>query len=455
MRPCEACSFVCLERAQNCANCGAPLDHRPAQLMVEGRYRIEKQIGRGGMGVVYRAHDVALERHVALKLLAKEQLGSLGGMQRFLSEARALAKVRNAHVAEIYALGEHDDTLYFSMELVRGDNLQRLVEAHAAQGVRVPLHRALTLVRQIAEGLSAVHAVGLVHRDVKPENVVIEASTGRPVLVDFGLASTQRALQIRSREKVVAGTPAYMAPEQALLRPSGEFVTARTDVYALACMAFELLTGRLPFEERSVEAMIAKHASAPSPAPSSFDAALAPFDAVFARALAKSPDGRHESVRAFAAELEAAGAKLIAFEPPPGSEPRPEADTGVASVLIVDDDPVFQKIAETCVRRGLEGTSVDVHAAGSGELAGHRRQRVARRERRLPLPPARGRGDAQQAGADPRAHGAGAPDRGATGPLARRVPPHRRRRGQGRSQGPPHLTGGRGPPESSRPCRTA
>jgi serine/threonine-protein kinase len=339
-------------------------------LLIEGRYRIEKEIGRGGMGIVFRAMDVALERPVAVKLLAKEQLRAAGGSERFLAEARALARVRNDHVAQVYAMGEHDDSFYFAMELVRGDDLQRLVSAHASQRVRVPLHRALTLVRQIAEGLSAVHAAGLVHRDVKPENVVIEATSGRPVLVDFGLAQSQRELSAKRRDPVRAGTPAYMAPEQARVRPSGEFVTPRTDVYALACMAFELLTGRLPFNDPSVEQLIAKHASAPAPLPSFIDAALAPFDATFAKALAKSPADRHESVRAFAAELDAAGMLLAAVDPP-ASTPPPDASPqhGVASVLIVDDDPVFRKLATAAVNRAFEGTTVDVQLAGSGEEA--------------------------------------------------------------------------------------
>jgi serine/threonine-protein kinase len=361
---------VCLDRDATCVQCGAPVSAPSATLVVEGRYRLDTEIGRGGMGIVYRAIDVALERAVALKLLAKEQLGVAGGAQRFLAEARALAKVRNDHVAQVYALGEHDDTFYIAMELVRGDDLHRLVLAHEAQGVRVPLHRALTIVRQLAEGLSAMHAAGLVHRDVKPENVVIEASSGRPVLVDFGLALPQRSRASRGKNQIIAGTPAYMAPEQARVRPSGEYVTPRTDVYSLACMAFELVTGRLPFRGLDVEAMLERHASSPAPLPSMIDPALAPFDATFAKALAKSPADRHESVRAFAAELDAAGAQLVAIEPPASQPPVDlAAQSGVASVLIVDDDPVFRKLAAAAVNRAFEGTSVDVNLATSGEEA--------------------------------------------------------------------------------------
>jgi serine/threonine-protein kinase len=198
--------------------------------MFDGRYAIERELGRGAMGVVHLARDVELDRLVALKVTSAA-LDDETAINRFRREAKALASLRHDHVVQVYAAGRNEGRVYFAMEFVDGETLDEILIEHQAHGARIPLFRTLTLLRRIAAGLDAVHAAGLVHRDVKPSNIVVEAGTGRPVLVDFGVVL---ALRLDS-DPDSGGTPLYMAPEQIhRLEP----VTARTDQYALACTAF-------------------------------------------------------------------------------------------------------------------------------------------------------------------------------------------------------------------------
>ncbi|MBN9166589.1 MAG: serine/threonine protein kinase, partial [Myxococcales bacterium] len=190
--------------------------------VIDGRYRVLGRLGAGAMGVVLRAEDVFLERPVAIKIVAPSKDPAVG--QRFVKEAQALAQVRHENVVQVYAFGPFQHSAYLAMELVMGESLESIIDAHTRQGTTVALPRAVALLRAVAHGLDAVHARQLVHRDVKPANIIVEKGTDRPVLIDFGLA--RRRSKSDPRISITGGTPSYMAPEQAQ-DPDGTRVTPR------------------------------------------------------------------------------------------------------------------------------------------------------------------------------------------------------------------------------------
>lgn len=245
----------------------------------QGRYRIEAEIGRGGMGVVWRGRDTLLERIVALK-----ELPDTAGVElreRFRHEAKALAKLSHPHVVQVYDLVEEGPRLFIAMELIDGGDLDGLLRAGP-----VPLPRALAIARQIASGLAYAHARGVVHRDVKPLNVLL-AADGTAKVTDFGLAKLSDAT-MHTVEGAVLGSPRYMSPEQA----AGKVADARSDVYAFGATLFHLLAGRPPFDGDTAS-VLAQHITQPPPSVRS----LAPgvpdeLDALVLRLLAKDPGAR-------------------------------------------------------------------------------------------------------------------------------------------------------------------
>ena len=381
---------------------GAPASLRPRSeapaavaLEIDGRYRVDSELGRGGMGVVHLARDTWLDRPVALKMIAPVWAGDGEIAARFQREAKALASIRSQYVVQVYAFGQHQGSYFFAMEYVPGRSLKQILAEHRQHGDTIPVHRSLTILSRIAQGIDAVHAAGIVHRDVKPANIVIEEDTGRPVLVDFGLAvpgdDPAAALAI--------GTPYYMAPEQGGVGVPGSTVSARTDVYALGITAFEMLAGELPFTGTDRAQLMRQHARKQPPTLSSRSPALAPFDKAMARALAKDPADRYPSCTAFAEVLAAASERWVnsmlpTLPPPPipiaappagalalPRLPRPPAlpPAPVAPherpfhVLVVDDSPVFRKFTVQATQiaffRHRTGRQVVVQGAGSGKEA--------------------------------------------------------------------------------------
>lgn len=336
---------------------------RPAPSIIDGRYEIEAELGVGGMGIVYLARDVGLDRRVAVKVIAPAWAKDSNIAMRFQQEARALASVRSPHVVQIHAFGRHGEGFFFAMEYVRGRGLDAILEEHLKHGARLPLHRALTIFAKVSEGVSAVHAAGIIHGDVKPANIVIEEDTGRPVLVDFGLAGHGTDVG-----DFGGGTPSYASPEQAGLGPPGSAVSPRSDVYALACTAFEMLTGHLPFEVKDPLEMLRCHAKLPPPRVSSFVPELAAFDPIYERALAKSPDLRHESVAAFAAAVMKAAISVDKMQArtAAGGPTRRRGPVRPLEVLVVDDDPDFRKFAIRAVKLAFFGMRLRVTAATTG-----------------------------------------------------------------------------------------
>jgi serine/threonine-protein kinase len=357
--------------AHHCDACTLPRSRIDPRLgsgdLVDGRYRIVTALGRGGFGVVYRAEDVHLKRYVAIKLAHEDMRDRVRDIS-FESEAAAMAAIHHPNVALVHAFGMHGAAPFFVMEHVAGASLEKSLRAHRDHGAHVPMHTALHVVQQIALGLGAAHAAGLVHRDVKPDNVIIEEHTGRPVLVDFGIAVSVK----RSIHDVV-GTAAYMPPEAS---SPGERLGPASDQYSLACMTFELLTGHQPFEATSQVAIFEKHLDAPRPSASAYRPELAPCDAVLQRGMAVDPAGRWPSCIAFADALadvtrglERPPTEAVAWAPLPLAARR---------VLVVEDDPVAVKLLSRAAQVAFADADVAVSRARTGPDA------VANAERATP-----------------------------------------------------------------------
>jgi serine/threonine protein kinase len=253
-------------------------------------YRIERRLGRGGMGILYLAVEPGLERRVALKLIAPEAAVDEVFARRFAEESRIAASIEHPNVVPIYAAGEEAGVPYIAMRYVAGADLARRL---AREG-RLSPQVAVELIAQIGNGLDAIHAAGLVHRDVKPANVLLSGGDGpdHAYITDFGVArnvATESGLTQTGR---FVGTLDYVAPEQI----SGGTVDARVDVYALGCLLFKLLTGEVPFPKDGEAARLYAHLNDPPPAPSLYvpEVSMA-LDDVVIRAMSKSPDDRYPS----------------------------------------------------------------------------------------------------------------------------------------------------------------
>src|SRR3954454_19026137 len=259
--------------------------------------------GRGGMGTVYRARQLRLKRDVALKVIAPAVSGDPAFRARFEREIEAAASIHHPHVIPVYHAGEEDGLLFVTMRFVDGVDLGRLLAAER----RLEPVRAATLIAQVAEALDAAHERGVVHRDVKPGNVLLEGE--HALLTDFGLTKLLTADTKDTETGTVVGTFDYIAPEQL----DGGHVDARTDVYALGCVLYQTITGEVPFPRVGMAAKMMAHYSEPPPAVTALvPEAPAQLDDVVARALAKDPAGRYASAGELGRAAVAAASSLPA-----------------------------------------------------------------------------------------------------------------------------------------------
>jgi serine/threonine protein kinase/predicted ATPase len=296
----------------------------PGELGRLAHYRVLKVLGQGGMGVVMLAEDTLLQRPVALKVIRPEIGQTPLNVERFLREARAMARVRSDHVVTVYEVGQAEDVCYLAMELLEGEPLDRWLERVATP----PLDEALRIGREIALALAAAHARGLVHRDVKPANVWLEAPARRVKLLDFGLARPQVADAGITNPGMVVGTPTYMAPEQARAEP----LDGRADLFSLGCVLYQMVTGRLPFQGNTPLAVLAAVLSQTPPPAGQFNPALpGPLTDLLARLLARHPADRPASAEAVGEALQAVerAGMLPAGRPATGdTQVGPAAQTG-------------------------------------------------------------------------------------------------------------------------------
>ena len=276
-----------------------------------GRYVLSRKLGAGGMAEVWEAFDEGLHRSVAVKVVRDEIAGEAEYRDRFIREARLAAGLEHPRILPIYDFGTEAGITFLVMPLLPGGSLRERITGP------MPPEEAIDCLASIAAALDHAHARGVLHRDVKPSNVLVDAS-GSLLLADFGLAKSTAVSSELTATGMVVGTPAYMAPEQAIGRP----VDARADQYALGVLAFELLTGRTPFRSESPFAVLDKHLREAPPPPSTFVPALpSSVDAVLARALSKQPQERFATCREMVEAL--AGALGVSVPARPATVVRP------------------------------------------------------------------------------------------------------------------------------------
>jgi eukaryotic-like serine/threonine-protein kinase len=336
------------------------------------RYLIEGELGRGGMAAVYLAEDLKHKRRVAVKVLHAEHSAAVG-KERFLREITTAANLTHPHIVPVFDSGEADGQLYFVMPLMEGETLRARLERDGP----LPVEEAIRLVRQVADGLEYAHGAGVLHRDLKPENIML--SRGHAVLADFGIAGSTdgTSQQVRLTQTGTSlGTAAYMSPEQA----TGEReLGPQSDVYGLASVLYELLTGEAPFTGPTFQAILAKRFTQEAPSCSSRRADTpAGCDAAVARALARDPADRFASVRAFAEAIATATTPAAAHPPAtersivvlPFANLSPDADNeyfsdGLTEEIISDLSAVraLNVLSRTSAMQ-LKGTTRDIRTLG-------------------------------------------------------------------------------------------
>ncbi|MCC7532113.1 MAG: protein kinase [Candidatus Melainabacteria bacterium] len=277
---------------------------------IEGKYEVQSILGEGGMAIVYKAYHTKMERLVVIKVMQGWLLSNKNAVERFERESKMTAKLAHPNIVTVFDYGVlNQKEPYLVMEYIKGESLGDKI---ARQGA-LPFATAAGIIIQICRGLQEAHNVGIIHRDLKPDNILLQDRSDRPdwvKIVDFGISHLVQGNKRLTKTGKMVGTPEYIAPEQLKDKP----LDIRTDLYALGIILYETLTGRVPFEGESAEAILMKHLLEPPP-PLSFHnddfAEGTPFDAIIAKALRKEPDERYQTATEFRLDVEEALNKVL------------------------------------------------------------------------------------------------------------------------------------------------
>ena len=339
---CSTCRGPLPDGSAHCPRCGPGSlallgpDHAPAEGVPPGpdrshtlgralgrQYRVVRMLGRGGFAEVYEVRDEDLQRRLAVKVLRADIPWSAATLARFKQEGRAIARLSHPNTLAIHFVGEAEGLVFYVMPFCEGRTLADMLRADGALSVR----RALAIAEPILETLQHAHEHGLVHRDVKPDNILIEAGSGRPLLLDFGIVKSLDGGPGHTQSGFIVGTPLYMSPEQALGRPD---VDARADIYGMGVVLFQMLTGAPPFEGDDSQEIVTRHLHEPVPVDTLSRDRVPPWlSAVILRCLAKHPDDRYASARAVLDALRDGRAKHGALP----DEVRPSGEAAVPARL--------------------------------------------------------------------------------------------------------------------------
>ncbi|MCX6079190.1 MAG: protein kinase [Chloroflexi bacterium] len=274
-----------------------------------GKYRVLEALGRGGMARVYRAYHAQLDRFVAIKVLRSDLVEDKDLLARFQREARAIASLRHANIVQVFDFDTQDDCYYMVMELLEGNSLRAKLNSYRTESQRMPLPEVLAIIHDVLNGLGFAHSQGIIHRDVKPANIML-TSRGEAVITDFGIAQIVGSTQM-TISGMLMGTLSYMAPEQGLQGACDQ----RSDLYSLGIVLYEMLTGYTPFDADTPLAILMKHLNDPLPLPRRIDPDLPQsLEQILLKVLAKNPSDRYQS----AEEMAAALAQIPAQELPAG-----------------------------------------------------------------------------------------------------------------------------------------
>ena len=309
---CPSCKAPLAEDARFCQRCGAPAPaaaraepsdplREVLKLALGRQYEVSRLLGKGGMGAVYLATEAALEREVAIKVLPPDRGATQDSRDRFRREARTAARLSHPNIVPLYTFGDVDGTLYFVMGYVKGESLA----ARLKRERRLSVEESRRILIEMADALDCAHKLGIVHRDIKPDNVLLEEGTGRAMLMDFGVAKALGAGQTMTEIGSVLGTPHYMSPEQAQGKAN---IDHRSDLYSLGVIGYAMLAGRLPFEGPTAGDVMAQHITREAPPLKSFAPDIPPDIATaLTRCLAKDPTRRWSDARALKAAISEAG----------------------------------------------------------------------------------------------------------------------------------------------------
>jgi serine/threonine protein kinase len=265
---------------------GGKVENNP-DIILDGRYQIIGLIGSGGMANVFRARDLNLQRDVAIKILRDDLIEDPSFRARFLQEARSAANLLHPNIVTVYDFGHDKERYYIVMEYVDGKDLKSVIRE--SDTIQIP--KALDLMIQICEGVGYAHRAGLVHCDLKPQNILVSPD-GRAKVTDFGISLALAAINPDERSDVVWGSPKYFAPEQA----AGTAPSTSSDVYALGIILYEMLTGKLPFEADSADLLAQLHQTSPPPSPRSINPEISPtLESILLKVLSKEPVARYRT----------------------------------------------------------------------------------------------------------------------------------------------------------------